>query len=217
MCPVDNNRLPNKQTFPTVNHHPPQHHPPYAHTTAASPCLQGGQWRGKQQQNNRRRPSTSNCATTTMTRGRWGRGRRITTTTTTTTGPPTAVASNCSLGENGEQEGRGWREEVADTRMTTGTGKRRQRGGGDNGVDVPGQRHDPLPCVSCGGGFFFCSNYSALHIRLNARIFSNCLSWPNMMTNLTKFSIRFLDHRFKKNKKIWIVVLGHAGLPHSPQ
>ena len=31
----------------------------------------------------------------------------ITTITTTTTGPPTAVASNCSQGGNGEQEGQG--------------------------------------------------------------------------------------------------------------
>jgi len=158
MCSVDNNRLPNKQTFPTINHHPPQHHPPYAHTTAVSPCLQGGQWWGKQQQNNRQWPSTSNYATTTMTRGRWGWGRCITTTTTTTTRPPTAVVSNCFLGENGEQKGQGWWEEVADTRMMTGMGKRQQRGGGDNSVDVPGQQHDPLPCVSCGGRFFFCSN-----------------------------------------------------------
>jgi len=80
-----------------------------------------------------------------------------TTTTTTTTGPPTAIASNCSLGENGEQEGWGWHEEVADMRMMTGMGKWQQQGG-DNGVDVPGQQHDPLPCVLCGGGFFFCSN-----------------------------------------------------------
>jgi len=84
-----------------------------------------------------------------------------------------------------------WQSDSSDRNTTLMGGRVPAQSGREQLIGRQVNTH-PLTCENTKNrwspGAIYHRYYSALHIWLNTCIFSNCLSWPNIMTNLTKFS-----------------------------